>query len=259
MKFTTYKELGEVQLKHIINLVTSFDNKFKLFDLQFNKLQDKFISNVCIEKNDKNNKHLEQISSIVSHVEVLLDAQDKSQSTCLVELGAGRGKLSYWYEQSRTEKSSKNSECTKKKLNILLIERGSQRFKFDFALKKDSSDFERIRIDLKDFYINEVDLIKKSDKYLLYGKHLCGVATDYALRSLKISLEKYAESGVDLKFSGLVLAVCCHNQCVWESFCGRRFFEQELLIDSKMFYILRSMTSWYVTCGEANKQQEDGK
>ena len=52
------------------------------------------------EKQDKNNKHLDQISSIVSHVEVLLqnanDNDIKDQSTCLVELGAGRGKLSYW-------------------------------------------------------------------------------------------------------------------------------------------------------------------
>ena len=84
----------------MVELLTSFDEKFKLFDLEFNKLEDKFLANVLIEKNDKNNKHLEQISSIVSHVEVLLTKQeskgDEIQSTCLVELGAGRGKLSYW-------------------------------------------------------------------------------------------------------------------------------------------------------------------
>lgn len=112
-------------------------------------------------------------------------------------------------------------------------------------------------MDLKDFYLNKVDLIENSKNYLLYGKHLCGVATDYALRALKRSIEDSAKNNEEIKFSGLVLAVCCHNQCVWESFCGKKFFE-ELNIDSKMFYIIRSMTSWYVTCSEANKQTEEG-
>lgn len=99
--FTTYKELDDVQLKCIIELINSFDKRFRLFDLEFNKLEDEFIANVCVEKVDKNNKHLEQISSIVSHVEVLLQEESrlkdgKKTSTCLVELGAGRGKLSYW-------------------------------------------------------------------------------------------------------------------------------------------------------------------
>lgn len=85
----------------MIGLITSFDEQFKLYDLEFNKLEDEFLANVLVGKNDKNNKHLEQISSIVSHVEVLLNKQEstdeESGSTCLVELGAGRGKLSYWY------------------------------------------------------------------------------------------------------------------------------------------------------------------
>lgn len=261
LEFTTYKELGDAQLTHIIELLQSFDKKFNLFNLKYNKLTDEFLESVSEEKQDKNNKHLDQISSIVSHVEVLLqnanDNDIKDQSTCLVELGAGRGKLSYWYEQSRSDKVEKNNEYIKKKLNILLVERGSQRFKFDYHFKKESADFERIRIDLKDFWLNEVDLIKKSEKYLLYGKHLCGVATDYALRCLKYSLEELSNTNEELKFSGLVLAVCCHNQCVWESFCGKKFFEEELKIDSKMFYILRSITSWYVTCAENNLQTEE--
>jgi tRNA:m4X modification enzyme len=100
-------------------------------------------------------------------------------------------------------------------------------------------------------------LFKKSQKCLLYGKHLCGVATDYALRCLKYSLESSFETHQPIKTSGLVLAVCCHHQCEWESFCGKGFFE-ELNIDSKMFYILRSMTSWCAQSNETNKQVKDG-
>ena len=75
LKFTTYKELDDIQLRHMIEFIVSFDKKFNLFNLEFNKLNDKFISSVCLEKIDKNNKHLEQISSIVSHVEVLLNSE----------------------------------------------------------------------------------------------------------------------------------------------------------------------------------------
>lgn len=259
---TTYKELEDVQLKQIIEFLQTLDEKYNLYELEFNKLEDEFLAKTVEEKQDKSTKHLDQISSIVSHVEVMLQSIDKDskedESICLVELGAGRGKLSYWYEQSRLDKASKeDANYIKKKLNIVLIERGTQKYKFDFFFKKESSDFERIRIDLANFFLNEVDLFKKSQKCVLYGKHLCGVATDYALRCLKYSLEGSAERGEPIKTRGLVLAVCCHHQCVWESFCGRQFF-QELQIDSKMFYILRSMTSWYVQSNETNKQVKDG-
>jgi hypothetical protein len=40
----------------------------------------------------------------------------------LVELGAGRGKLSYWFEQSRLNQKSSEMNKNKRKFNILLIE-----------------------------------------------------------------------------------------------------------------------------------------
>ena len=260
IKFSTYKELDEPQMKHIIDILTNFDTKFGLFDLEFNKLEDEFLTNLSSTRIDKNYKHLRQISSIISHVEVLLEKNDcQKGSTCLIELGAGRGKLSYWYEQSRCDTAARDPTYLKRNVNIVLIERGSQRFKFDSMLKKDieesNSKFERIRIDLKDFYINKVGLVESSDRYLMYGKHLCGVATDFALRSMKISLEAMKTN--EIKFCGLVLAVCCHHQCTWESFVGKKFL-QSLSIDSNMFYILRSITSWYVTASESNSTPAQG-
>ena len=182
-QFTTYEELNEVQLKILVDMLISLDTKFKLYDLEFNRLDDEFLNNVVSTKNDSNEgskqkKHLKQISSIAMHVEGLLSKQDQpnesTDTTCLIELGAGRGKLSYWFEQSRNEKKLRDMNYVKKNVNILLIERGSQRFKFDSMLKKDTeesnAEFERIRIDLKDLYLNEVPLIKKSKNFLLYGK-----------------------------------------------------------------------------------------
>lgn len=246
----------------------SLDAKFKLYDLEFNKLEDEYLNNVVSTKNDSNEgtkqkKHLRQISSIAMHVEGLLAKQiqpeDSSSTTCLIELGAGRGKLSYWFEQSRSEKKLRDSSYIKKDVNILLIERGSQRFKFDSMLKKDTegsnTEFERIRIDLKDFYLNEVPLVKKSKNFLLYGKHLCGIATDFSIRCLKHALEDRLVETVS-HFKGLCLAVCCHHKCEWESLCGKEFLEK-LNINSKMFYIIRSMSSW-ATHGERENVTQEG-
>ena len=103
LELTTYKELEDSQLKQIIEYLQSLDKRFVLHDLEFNKLENEFLAKVVEEKQDKSTKHLGQISSIVSHVEVLLQAindkddnKNENESICLVELGAGRGKLSYW-------------------------------------------------------------------------------------------------------------------------------------------------------------------
>jgi tRNA:m4X modification enzyme len=263
---SSYKELSEPQLIECIKFILELDKMFRLFDLPFRKLENGFIEEILQNKNEYNKKHLKQISSIAGHLDCLLSAEEKKlgkeeENICLVELGAGRGKLSYWFMQARqlkrkSEEDKAKTEKCDRPLNILLIERGSQRYKFDTLMRLDAqeekSEFERIRIDLKDLYINKAPTIIKSSKYFLYGKHLCGVATDYALRCLKHALEDSQQSqdgeNVNVKCKGLVLAVCCHHQCVYESFCGKEFLSA-LGIDSKLFYILRSITSWS-TCGD---------
>ena len=162
--------------------------------------------------------------------------------------------MSYWFEKARNNENNLN-EKSKKKINILLIERGAQRLKFDSLLKKEvednQSEFERMRIDLKDLYLNKVPLVEKSTNYILYGKHLCGVATDYAIRCLKHSLDNFTKQNERIKFKGFVLAVCCHHQCEYDSFCGKDFLKK-FNIDSKLFYILRSISSWYT--GSTNQE-----
>lgn len=257
----TYKELSDIQLKSIIELIVEFDQKYNLFELDFNKLDDKFINDELAKKGETHQKHLKQISSIVSHVSVLLEDKQQDENTeeefcCLVELGAGRGKLSYWFDQSRRNKLEYSK--SDKNINILLIERGSQRQKFDSLLKQateeTNAEFERIRIDLKDLFLNNVPLIKRSDKYILYGKHLCGCATDFSLRCLKNSLEDVNQK--KLKFNGFILAVCCHHKCEWDYFCGKQFLHK-LGINKTLFYIIRSISSW-CTCGDRNPAATTG-
>ena len=118
---TTYKELNDSQLKKIVELLIELDQKFNLYNLEDIKLQSNYFDKIISEKNEKLNKHLKQIAQIVGHVKSLVNYVDKKvESTCLVELGAGRGKLSYWFEQARL--SEESSELDAMKFNILLIE-----------------------------------------------------------------------------------------------------------------------------------------
>lgn len=256
----TYKQLNEGELKIIINYLIELDQELNLFNLEYEKLDDDLISQEVDNKNEFHQKHLKQISSIVSHVDRMMNEySQEEESCCLVELGAGRGKLSYWFDQSRRNKLGKNIKSKFKNVNIILLERGSQKHKFDSLLKQNSeqnnSEFSRIRIDLKDVFVNKIPLIQKSSKCILYGKHVCGCATDFSIRCLKNSLEDFSEPKV--KILGFLLALCCHHVCEWDYFCGKKFLYQ-LGIDSKLFYIIRSISSWS-TSSDRNTTPAPGK
>ena len=119
---TTYKELNDEQMKKIVEFLISLDEKYNLYDLEFEKLQNDFFDEIISQKNEKLNKHLKQIGQIVDHVYSLINIEDENKSICLVELGAGRGKLSYWFEQSRLANKISKLNKNRTKFNILLIE-----------------------------------------------------------------------------------------------------------------------------------------
>ena len=65
----------------------------------------------------------------------------------------------------------------------------------------------------------------------LLGKHLCGPATDFALRAavtqLRLSKSEGEEEGGRCKIhslSGLAIATCCHHCCCWSDFAGKAEF-----------------------------------
>ncbi|MEJ1270900.1 tRNA methyltransferase 13 [Cricetulus griseus] len=111
------------------------------------------------------------------------------------------------------------------------------------------------------------------------GKHLCGVATDLALRCL---VETYAasfeerneeplakrvkndktekESNILFKegneknipemwtpVAGIVIALCCHHRCDWRHYVGKEYFKA-LGLGAVDFYYFQRMSSW-ATCG----------
>jgi len=60
---------------------------------------------------------------------------------------------------------------------LLLVDRASQRHKFDNKLKESPSLCKRIRADIADLYLENIPDLHVYKRVVAFGKHLCGSAT----------------------------------------------------------------------------------
>ncbi|XP_034873828.1 tRNA:m(4)X modification enzyme TRM13 homolog isoform X1 [Mirounga angustirostris] len=217
---------------------------------------------------DSATKHLKQQASILGNIEKL---KLLGPRRCFVEFGAGKGKLSHWVDIAL-----KDAE----KVHFILVEKVTTRFKVDGKHRKKNSVFERLQIDIQHLCLNKIPLLSKEKLPVVgIGKHLCGVATDLALRCL---VETYAasceerneeplakrikndktekeintlakegnEKNVPEKWSpvaGIVIALCCHHRCDWRHYVGKEYF-RALGLGAVEFHYFQRMSSW-ATCG----------
>uniref|UniRef100_A0A8C9XVR1 tRNA:m(4)X modification enzyme TRM13 n=1 Tax=Sander lucioperca TaxID=283035 RepID=A0A8C9XVR1_SANLU len=218
---------------------------------------------------DSAHKHLRQQSSILGHLEAL---GLLGRGRCFVEFGAGRGKLSHWIHEALKSPETQETRETQEDLQILLVERCSTRFKVDGKHQDAGVEFERLQVDIQHLDLSKVPLLRQKKLPLVgVGKHLCGAATDLALRCLMETpgpteqiepppkrlrtSEPDAGPGVagpDILAGpgpvlGVAVALCCHHRCEWRHYVGRRFFLQRGL-GAREFSAFCRMSSW-ATCG----------
>uniref|UniRef100_A0A671TZB6 tRNA:m(4)X modification enzyme TRM13 n=1 Tax=Sparus aurata TaxID=8175 RepID=A0A671TZB6_SPAAU len=230
-------------------------------------VEDRVLSHPALQEelnNPKNgdsaHKHLKQQSSILGHLEAL---GLLGRGRCFVEFGAGRGKLSHWIHE------------------LLLVERCSTRFKVDGKHQGVGVEFERLQVDIQHLDLSKVPLLTQKKLPLVgVGKHLCGAATDLALRCLMETPGLRQETGPPRKrlktsepagpesvvpaalpgpvpnpdpglhpgpVQGLAVALCCHHRCEWRHYVGQKFFLQRGL-GAEEFSAFCRMSSW-ATCG----------
>lgn len=183
-------------------------------------------------------RHLMQISSLLSYVEhyKLLD-----DHISYVEYGAGKGQVSYWLAKAITNYPNSN---------VLLIDRASVRHKKDNKLDE-ACVVQRIRADIADFDISKHSLLKATSKIVGIGKHLCGAATDIAIRCSINGNNAATES--DAKTVAMIIALCCHHSCDWANFVGKQFFMANN-VSVKEFAIITKMVGWAV-CGSGMSRE----
>jgi hypothetical protein len=99
--------------------------------------------------------------------------------------------------------------------------------------------------------------------FVAIGKHLCGAATDFALRSVFASKPRHGDASAlhnPIKISGseqaccvgVSIAPCCHFRCSWKAFVGKKAF-QELGFGQRDFELMSWMSSallfhWAARC-----------
>lgn len=128
--------------------------------------------------------------------------------------------------------------------------------------KNKSLSIKRITTDIKHLNLNKLNDIKDNSKnWLGCGKHLCGAATDYTLRSCLLSSKcciNYIYSLILKINKNLILIVnnylvaeevvpniaittCCHHSCIWKAYVGKEFFLKNN-ISKEEFEVISWMT-----------------
>ncbi|XP_060890741.1 tRNA:m(4)X modification enzyme TRM13 homolog isoform X1 [Labrus mixtus] len=275
--------LGELSRSQLESLVEKLKAGVK--GLQCD-VEDSVLSHPVVQEeltNPKNgdsaHKHLKQQSSILGHLETrgLL-----GRGRCFIEFGAGRGKLSHWIHEAL---KTPDLLLTQGDLQMLLVERSSTRFKVDGKHQDPGVQFERLQVDIQHLDLGRVQMLRLKKLPLVgVGKHLCGAATDLALRCLlgaprpkdgtepppkrlktsePESTDQMSESGALPEpgpgpgpgpVLGLAVALCCHHRCEWRHYVGQQFFLQQGL-GAEEFSAFCRMSSW-ATCGLRQTNQE---
>lgn len=182
-------------------------------------------------------KHLIQISAILGYLEHYNLLRD---NTTYIEYGAGKGQVACYLAEAITKY---------KESSVLLIDRASLRHKKDNKLD-DSYAVHRIRADISDFDMDKHELVQKAKSLVGMGKHLCGAATDFAIRCFLRGNESEVLSA---KTEAFIVALCCHHRCDWQALVGKEFFEKHQ-ISVREFLIMTKMVGWAV-CGSGMSRE----
>ncbi|XP_049665123.1 tRNA:m(4)X modification enzyme TRM13 homolog isoform X6 [Accipiter gentilis] len=166
--------LSKEELENLIIKLKKASNGLELC------LKERILSHQALQEalNDPKNgesafKHLKQQASILGNMEKL---HLLGPGRCFVEFGAGRGKLSHWVDVALQNVEN---------VQFLLVERATTRFKVDGKHKRRDSIFERLQVDIQHLCLKKVPVLEKKKLPVVgIGKHLCGAATDLALRCL---------------------------------------------------------------------------
>lgn len=170
-------------------------------------------------------RHTLQQASIVGHMKHRGMVTEGSTYT-YVEMGAGRGKLGAALGKTYPD-------CVEQ---IIMVERANTRHLADKDIRSLDKCMHRARVDIRDLWLDGLPIASNSDVVLM-GKHVCGVATDMSLRSLK------ASSSTDFNLKGVAIAMCCHHACNWQDYVGQKFL-LKCGFSSADFRLLSRITGW---------------
>ncbi|XP_071438793.1 tRNA:m(4)X modification enzyme TRM13 homolog [Hetaerina americana] len=237
--FTVLK-LADVDVDYLISLlqrVKSVYNGLSVF-IEEEHLKHEVLNESLSDPNLGHNsrKHLIQNSSILGHVEKF----NLTGKLGVIEFGAGKGQLTYWLAKALPH----HERC-----QFMIVDKGTLRHKSENKIKEPSLDnVNRYRVDIADLRLSHLPPALTVDRCIAVSKHLCGVATDLALRCVINGIEESDKLTVE----GIVIAVCCHHRCNWSSYTGKDFLLENGFNPSD-FGVMCGIASW-ATCGSSQRK-----
>ena len=215
-------------------------------------------------------KHLHQIGSMVGHVRSTITlptskGDETPPNTIILEMGAGRGMTGLI-----TAGVTAATTTTKTKVPFVMIERAGSRSKADTTIRRNNTkntnsksnndsymkfenvEMTRIKCDLAHVHVPTVmdPILKQYSEssspdhrpIVVVAKHLCGVGTDFALKSIA----PYKQN-----IRGCIFATCCHGVCNWTDYVGKQYlqtifqqkFQDDTLFGPNEFHLMKKWTS----------------
>lgn len=201
-----------------------------------------------------NQKHSIQQSSLIQNLFEYSTCPHPPHLTVL-EFGAGRAEFSRYFNQSLPTSPSSSPASHK----FILIDRASNRLKFDSKILQDSAPtevtVERLKIDIKDLYIDPLLLAAPPQPCTIISKHLCGVATDLTLRCIQNNTTLLAN------LHSICIAMCCRHIVDPQQYINPAYIHSVLdtvetpIEYTDFFNVLIKLTSW-ATCGKRPHVQD---
>ncbi|CAF4764330.1 unnamed protein product [Pieris macdunnoughi] len=283
-------EIPSTQIEQIINKVNLlFDTylKDKIDTMPDREIHPAVMDEFLTEgRTESSLRHLRQASKLMHIME---DEGLVKDHTCYVELGAGKGHLSYFAWHAWCPAASGSS--------ILLVERASLRHKRDNKIrnlsdnsnkvensvhklsselsnKKEMGSFKNINNysnkdddcktkSLQPANINEGSFRLRADLAHLIldlvpavqkSESIVGFAKHLCGVATDFSLRCLASANTLPKTRGMLIATCCHHRCSSNGYVAHKHL-MELGIDKREFNIMLGIVSW-ATCGDGRSRDK---
>ncbi len=186
-------------------------------------------------------RHILQQASLLGHLRRIGAFQSTTKRRRIIELGAGRGMSGLIMAAA----SSGSGVAT----DLILVERSGSRGKADKILRTFNPKETTYPFDLKSVSwqrvqcdIAHVDLVSllnhprnndafqvsedSTDELVVVAKHLCGVGSDLALKSLY---------PIRSRVTACIFATCCHGVCRWNGYVGRDYLQKAVQTEELPF------------------------
>lgn len=196
-------------------------------------------------------KHFPQFSALAAS---LLHAPPSGPVTVL-ELGAGRAYTSLYVAHALHLRNVPAS--------FVVVDRAGGRLKADRAIRTWACDhtssvtsFRRIKCDVADFLLREVDEVRDSPDVRVVGKHVCGAALDASLSAVTNFAVAEGRAAGSVR---MVFACCCRRLCKWDWLGGGAQVWREWGVGERFFESVTRMAQWGLDKKHGTDKAEFGR